>query len=286
MRLTDGVEWWRDISAKLGDALASAEDWRIEALAAAREVLTSQLASAWCETAGRISFSLGTAPDPWTEIRAIVEETSGPGTFLGDYLCVANRSRSPDGIEALARLSTRLLGTDDGSAQAAVLLAISRACDAEPQTVRLGRLWVLDREGLKLEFVPIHHWCLDELATFEHYLRQIAGSALALDVRDVRDRVIEPLILGPKQKAKDLTAQPMTSIEEPSAPSAEEVVASHHAATRFLAILSVQERRVLNLTNDGLPPDQICVDLRIRPGTLKSVRHRIREKLLKLSGTL
>jgi hypothetical protein len=211
----------------------------------------------------------------WRKLREIVQETMGPGTFLGDYLCVVSRSRpQAERSEALLRLSTRLLGIDDVSAQAAVLFAISRARDAEPQTVRFGKLWVLDRDGLKLKFVPVHQWRLNELATFEDYLGKIAQRELADDDHDVHDHVIEPFVIGPKRPLANI------DIEETSA-SPEEVIASADTLRKLLASLSAQEREVFGLAAYGLPSDEICADVGIRPGTLKSVQHRIRKKYLR-----
>jgi hypothetical protein len=215
---------------------------------------------------------------PWAKLRAAEQEFSGPGTFLGDYLCAVGRSRAAvDRAEALARLAVRMLGEKNDSACAAVMLAISRGRDAEPQTVRLGKQWVVDGDGRELQFVPIHHWRLDELATFEHYLRQMAESALAED----SDDEIKPLIVGPKQTAAErLTARPMTRIEEPSAPSAEEIIVGWRAAARILATLSPQERELINLLVEQVPADQICQRTGVKPGALRTRLSRLRKNVI------
>ena len=229
MRFTDSVEWWSDIGATLRDALAASDDRRIEALAAAQR------------------------------------EVFGPGTFLGDYLCVVSRLRLPaEHAEALLRLSTRLLGTDDVSAQAAVLFAISSARDAEPQEVRLGKLWVLDPDGLKLKFVPIHYWRLDDVDEFEVYLAQIAKLERAIDVRDVRDGIFAPRIVGPKSPVAHIDIELLCipevdgrQILKEISVSPYEIIASTEILRKLLGPLLAWERKLIDLLCEQAHNDEI-----------------------------
>jgi hypothetical protein len=207
MRFTDSVEWWRGIGAELGNALA-AEDWRIEALREATLRLGSELAavSVSSELAGAALRRNLDAPwaalrrdldAPWAEIRAAVQETSGPGTFLGDYLYLSV-SRSGWTIEreqALARLSATLLGADDDTACGATLWAVSGAIDPEPQAVRLGKDWIVDENGQQILLVPVDHFRLDAEQAFQIYLRQRAAEQLRWDRTD-RAGVVWPLVSG------------------------------------------------------------------------------------------
>lgn len=153
------------------------------------------LAAAWRETINPLHSARAALDAPWAKLRAVVQETSGPGTFLGDYLSVRRSASTIEGEQALARLSATLLGADDDTACGATLWAVSRASDPEPQTVRLGKDWIVDENGQEILLVPVHHFRLDELQAFQIYLRQRAAEQLHWDRTD-RAGVVWPLVSG------------------------------------------------------------------------------------------
>jgi DNA-directed RNA polymerase specialized sigma24 family protein len=224
-----------------------------------------------------------------------VRRALGSGTFAGDYLRAASGAHpAKERAAAIARLRVRLwqfpvrakragalerLDAElNDCADAAIVLAIDRA--REPQTIREREKWVKDTTGRKLTVVPVEYYDLGTSARFEAYLRRTAARALDEDIFE---------------RASWVAVAELSAVEDSPEPNGEAddglsewtVIAGRHpieelVLTRAILAagrLSAQERRVVELDANGYAFDEICVALGIRPGTLKSLRHRIRKNI-------